>query len=511
MIRPEALTRISGPPGTGKSTALLNVVDSLLSSGVAPDEIIYTTFTRAGAYEARDRACARFRLSPESLPYFRTLHSLCHGLLPSRQVMQIKDWGVIARTLGVYFSVRVQPDDAQIPHGYTRGDSLLTLWALMRVCRKPMQQVLLEQETWIKGDRPVEEAELRHFIESVTNYKREYGKIDFTDMLEDWLRDGADLKCDYLIVDEAQDLSPLQWEIVAKLGRHAKKAWIAGDDDQCIHAWNGASTKHFIELLASEDVVLPQSYRIPATVHAKAHEIVNRISHRVQKTYRPRDEPGAVTEIDDLHKLDLSTGSWFLLARNSAHLPDYVQLCKDRGVAFRHILKTADESKFRAAALDWCALTAGKSINRGAAEVLISMISKQNIMWGAKAEFSRLDAKYTEITHALLKEMFGLKPGPEVHWSKALDLIPEDIALSMKKAEEVEGLTAQPRILISTIHGVKGMEADHVVIRNDMQMPTFVGFQRRPDDEHRAFYVAVTRAKKSLWILRSWNDRTYPL
>ncbi|WP_337892749.1 UvrD-helicase domain-containing protein, partial [Mesomycoplasma ovipneumoniae] len=72
----DRITKISGPPGTGKSTTLLNVVDQLLESKVAPDDIVFTTFSRAGAYEARDRASRRFKLPEKSLPHFATLHSL---------------------------------------------------------------------------------------------------------------------------------------------------------------------------------------------------------------------------------------------------------------------------------------------------------------------------------------------------------------------------------------------------------------------------------------------------
>ena len=69
--------RYFGPPGTGKTTTLLNQVDTLLSGGMAPNDIGYFAFTRKAAHEARDRAVARFNLDPEKdFMYFRTLHSL---------------------------------------------------------------------------------------------------------------------------------------------------------------------------------------------------------------------------------------------------------------------------------------------------------------------------------------------------------------------------------------------------------------------------------------------------
>ena len=69
--------RIFGPPGTGKTTALLNMVDDALQSGIAPMNIAFLAFTRKAANEAKERAAARFNLDPKKdLFYFRTLHSL---------------------------------------------------------------------------------------------------------------------------------------------------------------------------------------------------------------------------------------------------------------------------------------------------------------------------------------------------------------------------------------------------------------------------------------------------
>ena len=55
--------RIFGPPGTGKTTRLLNMVDNALQDGVSPDRIAFLAFTRKAANEAKERAADRFELS----------------------------------------------------------------------------------------------------------------------------------------------------------------------------------------------------------------------------------------------------------------------------------------------------------------------------------------------------------------------------------------------------------------------------------------------------------------
>ena len=68
-------TIVLGPPGTGKTTTLLNKVDDYLKN-TDPDKVGYFAFTQKAAYEARDRAMKKFNLDEDDLPYFRTLHSL---------------------------------------------------------------------------------------------------------------------------------------------------------------------------------------------------------------------------------------------------------------------------------------------------------------------------------------------------------------------------------------------------------------------------------------------------
>ena len=83
--------RIFGPPGTGKTTTLLNMVDDALESGIHPHHIAFLAFTRKAANEAKERAASRFGLDPKKdLIYFRTLHSLALTSTDIRpeQVMQ---------------------------------------------------------------------------------------------------------------------------------------------------------------------------------------------------------------------------------------------------------------------------------------------------------------------------------------------------------------------------------------------------------------------------------------
>ena len=73
-----------------------------------------------------------------------------------------------------------------------------------------------------------------------------------------------------------------------------------------------------------------------------------------------------------------------------------------------------------------------------------------------------------------------------------------------------EKISQNPRITLSTIHGAKGGESDNVLILPDITKSAADHNDIDPDDLHRLFYVAVTRAKKALHLLEPKNyDRAY--
>ena len=364
----------------------------------------------------------------------------------------------------------------------------------------------MKQQWEEQADDDIGWFELDHFARSLKEYKDESGLIDYTDMLENMRVGGFCPKLKALLVDEAQDLSRLQWQVVERLMQYADETYIAGDDDQAIFRWAGADVDHFIGL--EGDVrILDQSYRIPAVVHDLSAGIINRVSRRREKNFKPAAHTGQINYHNDLEHVDLREGKWLLLARNVYMLKELVDLCHREGFAYECQGFSPRKSEALTAIRAWERLRKGDPISPDLAKIVYAHMSKKMIEHGFK-ELRQMTEE--AVTMEILKAKYGLKT--TAIWHTSLDRISdEEKEYFLAALRQGESLTGEPRIQISTIHGSKGGEADNVLLLTDMSPKTYNSYQENEDDESRVFYVAATRAKKNLHIITPRTSRHFQL
>ena len=139
------MLRIFGPPGCGKTTTLLNLVDRALADGVPPHRIAFFAFTRKAASEAKERASERFGLDPRAdLPYFRTIHSLAFFLtgLKSEQLMTAVHYQEVERKIGISLvsgDTKMYEVEEDLSNSLRKESPILRLITLSRLKKTPLK------------------------------------------------------------------------------------------------------------------------------------------------------------------------------------------------------------------------------------------------------------------------------------------------------------------------------------------------------------------------------------
>ena len=346
---------ILGPPGTGKTTTLLRIVEDALSRGVPPERIAYLAFTRKAAYEAQERAMTQFGFDEARFPFFRTLHSLAFRELGLQrdEVMTNKHYRQLGKALGVEFK-GIYDEDLGVHTGDGLGDKCSRVESLARVGLRTV-----DEQYNLESVNDLTLHAVRQYDRALRVYKKDLGLFDFTDMLQAY---HSELDIDICIIDEAQDLSSLQYRMAIKAAMGAKEVYIAGDDDQAIFGWAGADVNKFLNL-TGERMVLPQSYRIPRSVHSLALDIVSRIKKRYSKPWSPRTDLGLVEYIADEQQIDFSReGTWLCLSRSKYLLNRYKKCVRQQGYAYSYNGQNSLDSEETQAIQSWENLRRDKPI-----------------------------------------------------------------------------------------------------------------------------------------------------
>lgn len=483
-------TLLLGGPGAGKTERLLAVMQSALERGIPPNQIAYCAFTNVASDEARQRAMKKFGFNEDDLPYCRTLHSLCFRELGLQrgQILQKEHLDEISSLTGELTPTLDLNMDA--PAQGVGADPLLTVDHFSRTTLRTLE------EGWRVHGRELDWFRLKRFTSAYSLYKQDTGLMDFTDLLTEYLAMGAPVPVRVAIIDEAQDLTHLQWAVIEKAFGHCEELWAGGDDDQSCFRWAGAAEDHLLNLGYQREI-LPLSHRLPRSIFRLSQEIVARISTRYAKAQKPSPREGLVNWVNRPEEVALASGTWLMLARTRFQLKSMIETARNQGVIYSVLgVSSVDENHVRAIQA-YEKLRAGNAIDGSDAHLVLKML-------GMKHKTSLNE-----------EELYGageLKIKPIAIWHDALVKIPLDDRLyyvaCMRRGEK---LTNAPRVRIQTIHGAKGMEAENVMLSTDLTARTYKGYELDPDSEHRVMFVGVTRASKELHLIAPQTQYGYPL
>ena len=468
--------KVVGPPGTGKTRRLLNEVQRYVKKGVPLKRIGYFAFTRKAAGEARDRYLDKNKdLTKKDIKYFQTLHSLAFNRLGLKEenVMQDLNYKAIGDTCGI--QIKYASYETNNWNGIFSSDSeYLGLINLARV----KQISVLEQLDLNEHLSKIERDKLENITSEINSYKKTYNLIDFTDMIQKFLDVDDTPEFDVIFVDEAQDLSLIQWAMINKIEKDTScDVWVAGDDDQAIFGWAGADVDSFINYDA-EEIPLTKSERVPSIIQQTALDVINRIQdNRIDKEYFSKSETGEILERYKLANIDMTTGDWLILTRTKSLLKPIPAYLKKKGLFFES--------------------AQGNSVGKSLYEDIQywSQLQKKIII--------------PDIQLQRVKERIKGPMNLSLKWYDAFDNVSESQITYMRLLLlNNEDPTKKARIKVSTIHGAKGGEATNVVLFLNHTSNTIKGAKKstaKQDEEYRVWYVGITRTMKNLYLVRSPN------
>lgn len=466
---------ILGPPGTGKTTELIRRLEQAFEKGLEPERVAYLAFTKKAADVAISRATAHFGFGRQRFPYFRTIHSLAYheNGVSSDSVMRTSHYKELGLIHGWDFQASYEKMEERPNYGAGLGDQLLRCYDLAKA--KGMSMM----EEARADDYQFSQFAAQKFEQQIEAYKSRYG----LQMFNDFLDTPVVLDVDLVIIDEAQDLTHLQWQFLRRSFKKTPTVLIAGDDDQCIYQWSGADLNYFLNLEA-KNTVLGQSHRCDEEIWKVANRISQLIGRRYHKDWKPVRSGGKVLARRDPFDVDITKGEWMILVRKNKILSRYYKLCMNAGRIFHDGTMWVNEQRWFRAMLTYQALQRGDMINAWEATNLVrycgyasKKVEQNDYFW----------------------EDFNWQLDRSTSWHAALDGLNyvqrKFIDSCIAKGED---LVKPGTLRLSTIHAAKGGEADNVMLDVRLDGIPLKQFKRDPDAERRVWYVGVSRARHQL-------------
>ncbi len=539
---------VHGPPGTGKTTYLARQARRGAGEHGA-DAIAIVSLTRAAAAEIGGRETG--------IPAANvgTLHAACFQGLDrprlaetSEGLRAFSDAHPALRLQGARTTLDEPAADPAVGAG--PADALHGAVAALRARRLP-------RSAW-----PLPE---REFDAVWEDWKRQTHRRDFTDLVELAL---AELPAHpahprALLLDEAQDCSALELALVARWAQAAATTIVCGDADQALYQWRGSDPDGLARLSAADSRTLAQSHRVPRAVHALASDWIGRLPARPPIAYAPTDAAGAVTTLPfslrwvepllaELER-DLAAGrDAMVLTACGYQLAPVLKLLRDAGLPFHNPYRTAASAWnplrgagalaafLRPSAAVWgerarpwtwedlrawtAPLAATRTLARGAGALIAAKCAgagerrdragdgRDGRAQGRDAGGHRADAIVPADTLARLLPGYGprhpaalLDAGWWASRLRAGETARHRYPLQLLDAHGPGALRARPRVVVGTIHSVKGGEADVVYLfpdlsRRGMWQGWHAGGPAR-DQLVRMVYVALTRAREQVVLL----------
>jgi hypothetical protein len=486
---------IPGPPGTGKTHRLMYYLSEELKK-TEPDKIAYIAFTNTAAKVARERI-------QNDKVYVSTMHSMgtreC-GVNTKTQLLKGDKWKTFKNfspyTRDLNFESRISiTGHAEYVNPHMR------IIELSRNKKISIQNAAIELRLHYNTDIWL----TQQIAADLNTYKENTGMVEFSDMISKFVEEDACPPLHAVFLDEAQDLSPLQWDMFFYIESKCARSYIAGDDDQTIYSFQGASAKTFIDLQGKFDPQI-KSVRVPRAVHKLACSIFPYMGERLKKEWIPADREGSVEMNARFTELPLHKDNWLVLTRTNKMLEALRDHLYRMSYRFEAKAQELLPNKMLSAYRVWTRLNQGAYVSKEDCEDLWDYMTVKD----GHLERGFASGKTLKDVTSINLEGLRAEHGLRATGSWEVLRFPQLSKLYIKKLlESGDDLMKPARIRLSTIHGAKGDEEENVVLFTDTEKIIYDSSRDDPDPEHRLFFVGITRAKENLFVCTQHYEYQY--
>lgn len=537
------VTRYLGAPGCGKTTTLQNKLEEERDeNGLTHDSVYWLCFTNSGADDTASAFRDVFAQDVDELDALdnrvRTFHSLAlslardEGLIndPREQVIDpsqepapfrefCNDHGLV---FDQYAGDPLRSDNSA--SDAPAGNKLFRADEYLRVRRLSTKKVrLADREIGL----PMPNRRAHELLQSWREFKRDHSPRLFThsDYVAAAVEAGATPDVDVLMFDEFQDLNALEIESYKLWRDSAARVYIAGDPAQSIYDFRGAEPQTLENLEVDETRELRASYRCPENIADVAADVLTSHRETTDYSFTGRENGGVVRRLDDSAGVDglaadvserlneLTAGyeppegryeepepELMLLARTNWRAKAIGNALRDEGIPHHWLSSwrgwTEDMGRIKLALEK--ILDGQKPMKQLARPLFKNLAGDSGIQWSRYG----IDVSVGDLCRALPADLDALRDELDMSDWKAGAIV---------RALQAEEDVPPGAVAVGTIHSAKGLEAPHVYVDTYAPQTIRQAYDRHGGgEEHRLYYVGLSRASETLSILEADDGRINP-
>jgi DNA helicase-2/ATP-dependent DNA helicase PcrA len=557
VSHPDTPLLIVAGAGTGKTRALTHRIASIITAGTKPERICALTFTNKAAREMEERV---FELVGSAIPrqkrdifgapgpFLGTFHSFGARMLR----YDAKAFGRSAA-----FSIFDDTDSFQVIRKTLKQEFLDRTNEGAGFFAERITQLkngMISREELTQSRNPDDRLALE-FFDRYERTLRAQNAFDFDDLIDKTaalLRIDAPRRAAYqrrfthVFVDEYQDLNNRQYELVRQLAGDGGRVSVVGDDQQTIYSWRGSNLDIFLNFSRdwpqSAQVVLDQNYRSTGNIIRAASTLIGKNTKQQKKdlwTENPdgelitlheaedeEDEAAWVAEEIEKRRSTDRGGTTAILYRTNAQSRPIEQMLIEYGIPYRVYggLRFYERKEIKD-------IVAGLRFAANERDLVSYERLEKNLSKGRLRAFLGALAEADERTPAALVKLFIVSTDYLEYARKNLSNFvdrQENIAELLRFAEEyadlptfleraslvqatddaagaeAESATKSAPVTLMTMHLAKGLEFDRVFVvgctEGLLPHARATASLGELEEERRLLYVAMTRAKKKLFL-----------